>query len=289
MAIRKGLGGPKTPLGKSVVSKNATKSGVYSSTLLLPDESRADFEALKERFRSDLQPKDLIEDTLVDDLVQLAWKKLRLDRFEQMTTFAKLHAPIRDDELARCPKLSMVGLEVVRSLFAMSDGERAEYWEAYQILKTLISQSSITQQDFPPTNHFLKKALESHQERIELQEITGNQEVNDILQEIKIRQKPKIPLESGESMRLRRFVASTIESMRSQVDCLRQYDELLLEWQAIQDERYWALMTSSTVSRAHDDLRRAFYKVLQELRKHRQWKMLSTAITFPPNEPEVPK
>ncbi len=135
--------GPRTPIGKSIVSKNAIKSGVYSSSVLLPNESQADYEHLKNLFWADLKPCDLIEETLVNDLVQLAWKKRRLDRFEQTAMLGQLNAPISEEEIADCPKLSTIGLEAARQLFSMSEDERSKYLEAYQLLQSLFKLKEI--------------------------------------------------------------------------------------------------------------------------------------------------
>jgi hypothetical protein len=64
----KGSGGPQTSSGKAIVSKNAMKSGVYSTARLLPDESALEYENVKNSFWEDLQPQDFIEEMLVNDL-----------------------------------------------------------------------------------------------------------------------------------------------------------------------------------------------------------------------------
>jgi len=276
--------GPRTPMGKSIVSKNAVKSGVYSSAVLLPNESKTDYEHLKNLFWVDLKPCDHIEETLVNDLVQLAWKKRRLDQFEQTALLGRLNAPISEAEIADCPKLSTIGLEAARQLFSMSEGERVEYLQAYQLLQSLFKQKEIRKNDFSLHNMFLTGELEAYLERIELSKITGNKDAKDFVQELNMRLKPTHSFEPHESQRLRLFVANTMETMQSKINYLQRYDELLVEWEAIRDRRYLGLVETGNLSRAHDDLRRAFYKALQEFRKHRHWKQMSLTISLPSTE-----
>ncbi len=76
-------GGPKTPEGKAVASQNATKTGTYSSLVVLPSEDEAEFNALLDQFNRDFHPVDVIEMSLVNELATLTWKKLRLQKLEQ--------------------------------------------------------------------------------------------------------------------------------------------------------------------------------------------------------------
>ncbi len=49
-------GGPKTQAGKLSASGNALKTGVYASSLVLPDEEAADFQKLEGQFFDDFDP-----------------------------------------------------------------------------------------------------------------------------------------------------------------------------------------------------------------------------------------
>ena len=63
MAIPKSKrsGGPKTSSGKLNASKNALKTGAYTSTIVLPGESEEDFEKLHQQFMNDFIPSDVAE------------------------------------------------------------------------------------------------------------------------------------------------------------------------------------------------------------------------------------
>jgi len=64
--------------------KAKNKHGVYSSKVLLPGEKQADYEALRQSYFDEWVPDGVTEQYLVDDLCKLRWKKLRLERYDQV-------------------------------------------------------------------------------------------------------------------------------------------------------------------------------------------------------------
>jgi hypothetical protein len=57
--------GPRTDIGKRVVSGNRVAHGVLSARLLLPDEPADEYQALEDGLRSDLSPIGTLELALV--------------------------------------------------------------------------------------------------------------------------------------------------------------------------------------------------------------------------------
>jgi hypothetical protein len=74
--------GPKTPEGKQVASRNATKLGLFSRELLLRDESEVELHLLARAVRADLQPDGPIEQALVELIISVLWRLRRLLRIE---------------------------------------------------------------------------------------------------------------------------------------------------------------------------------------------------------------
>ena len=74
--------GPKSNLGKSKSSKNATKHGVYAVSTLLPDEDEALFKAIRAEQRSRFPSKSFVDKALVDQLVAELWRLRRISRAE---------------------------------------------------------------------------------------------------------------------------------------------------------------------------------------------------------------
>ena len=70
--------GPRTPAGKARSKYNAVKRGIFSKILLLPNESRSEFESLLNGLRTDLQPEGMFESILVEKLVSHLWRYRRL-------------------------------------------------------------------------------------------------------------------------------------------------------------------------------------------------------------------
>lgn len=83
-------GGPKTELGKYIVSQNAIKHGAYAANPLLPGENRADYDALLESCFKTYKPRGLYEETLVTDLVNAMWRKARFCALQDMITRSHL-------------------------------------------------------------------------------------------------------------------------------------------------------------------------------------------------------
>ena len=65
--------GPKTPEGKAAVRHNATKHGLLSRDVLLPEEDGTALEELSERLRGELQPVGELENLLVDRIIAATW------------------------------------------------------------------------------------------------------------------------------------------------------------------------------------------------------------------------
>jgi hypothetical protein len=70
--------GPRTELGKQRASRNATKHGVFSIVVVLPDESRAEYGGLLAGLREAFQPEGAVEELLVEKLATITWRQRRL-------------------------------------------------------------------------------------------------------------------------------------------------------------------------------------------------------------------
>jgi hypothetical protein len=70
--------GPKTALGKSFSSKNATSHGIFSKAILIDGESMEDFDKLLKGLRQANQPVGELEALLVERLATIAWRQRRL-------------------------------------------------------------------------------------------------------------------------------------------------------------------------------------------------------------------
>ena len=73
-----GATGPRTAQGKERSKRNALKHGIFSQAALLKDESRAEYDALLNDLRENLQPEGALEEALVEKLALGTWRLRRL-------------------------------------------------------------------------------------------------------------------------------------------------------------------------------------------------------------------
>ena len=74
----KGRGGPSRAEGKAISKTNATTHGIFSSVVVLPNESRTDYAALLKGFSEYFLPEGSPESLLVEKLAMLVWRHRRL-------------------------------------------------------------------------------------------------------------------------------------------------------------------------------------------------------------------
>ena len=70
--------GPITESGKFKSSRNATTHGMLSKSIVIEDECAPRFAALPASIRHVLQPRNSIEDGLMEDLATCRWRQRRL-------------------------------------------------------------------------------------------------------------------------------------------------------------------------------------------------------------------
>ena len=74
--------GPRTPEGKNRSRFNAVKHGMTARTIVLPNEDASVLQMRLETWVNDLQPRNDVEKTLVEQAVHASWKLERADRAE---------------------------------------------------------------------------------------------------------------------------------------------------------------------------------------------------------------
>jgi hypothetical protein len=69
--------GPRTEEGKEKSSRNATKFGLFTRHVLLPDEDEAELGALRDGIADRLKPADALEEVYVERVVATTWRLQR--------------------------------------------------------------------------------------------------------------------------------------------------------------------------------------------------------------------
>ena len=74
--------GPKTPEGKAQSSQNSTKHGCRAKkVLILPDETREEYDELRDGWMAEFQPEGHQERRMVEKLILNDWLQLRAERW----------------------------------------------------------------------------------------------------------------------------------------------------------------------------------------------------------------
>jgi hypothetical protein len=91
--------GPKTEPGKARSSRNAVKHGLFCKNVLIPGEDPGEFHSLRDAFLRRLNPRDIVELEVVEDIIAAQWKLKRLRGAEKEAYLDE--AAAMQDELAR--------------------------------------------------------------------------------------------------------------------------------------------------------------------------------------------
>ncbi len=88
--------GPRTVQGKQRSKLNAVKYGLFSKSVLLEWESRAEFDSLLKGLQEHFQPQGTLEAALVENLAVLLWRKRRLLKAESAVISEKREFMLSD-------------------------------------------------------------------------------------------------------------------------------------------------------------------------------------------------
>ncbi len=80
--------GPRTAEGRVIVSRNATKHGIFAAAPVLPGENADEWEAHRGGTVASLAPLGLLEVNLAERIALLLWRLQRLARYEAETVAA---------------------------------------------------------------------------------------------------------------------------------------------------------------------------------------------------------
>ena len=82
--MTKRSGGPKTPEGKAIASRNATKFGLYSESPVLPDvEDEDEWLEHRDGVFGAVAPGNYLEEALAERVAVILWRFKRLVRYER--------------------------------------------------------------------------------------------------------------------------------------------------------------------------------------------------------------
>ena len=118
--------GPQTPEGKARVSQNALQHGLTSARVVVRQDEREEFEALRGSLAAELDPQGAIESLTFDELLHAAWNLKRFRRLEAECSLGTIDDFTDPETTAVLDRLSRY----------QSRAQRA-YYRALQELRTL--------------------------------------------------------------------------------------------------------------------------------------------------------
>lgn len=267
-------GGPKTPEGKLISSRNSLKTGVYSKQQFLPGENPEDFDELKSMFMDDFKPIGVVEASLVHEITVLAWKKLRLERVENQYLYGVLNATPSAEEFfaAGLPRKEDI-VWLLDDLSMMTDSF-IESHQRYLMWAEPAEDEDLTQEDIDRLKDE-DKDLYAYLKR----EAFGRGANSNQVQRIIITwhgqkdEEPELTVSKVKSM-----LKDVIKQSKSVLYVGKQMDQIEEIKQLIRDRRLKNFMESLGPIRAYQDLSRAFFKVLAELRKQQEWRLKNCTL-----------
>jgi hypothetical protein len=275
MVIRKSKrsGGPKTLEGKVASSRNAVKTGSYSSQIALSSEEEADFKAFESEFMNDFEPLGVVESSMVHELAVLAWKKLRLERVEHQLMRDQLKSPITPQEyidagFGREGDLSfaMNRLEQLTPQFVKLHEDELKLARSLRDRRdeTPLETLDLDHPDFYARLHktvknvkragiqvvFVKTGIDDDRDT-KIKKTFADTPIADLNEAL-----DQVILESGAVLHVSKNI-EYIQGLKSK----------------ILDKRLMAMMESATSHRVHEDLGRLFSRRLKELREQQSWRL----------------
>lgn len=272
-------GGPNTPKGKLVCSRNALKSGAYSKQQFLPGENPEDFDALELSFVDCLRPIGMVELTLVHEIALLVWKKKRLERVENQYLLGVLNSKPSVDEffeagLERNKHIANVLSNPFFTTQACVDSHRRylkaiRQWQVLEVTQEVLAEIRTKDPDFyaylvkgtmgEPQHHNVVIFQDDKLGEVRLTVENSLPEIkpDEIISPVDVRKAFGYLTEFSEAVL---YVEENKERLEA-------YENL------IRDRRLKVFMESSGTIRADQELSRSFYKLLAELRKQQEYRL----------------
>ena len=270
---RKRSGGPKTAEGKQLASRNALKTGAYSQMVVLPGEDEHAFNELQNQFLRDFAPQDVAESCMVHDLASLTWKKLRLDQLEHGGLLRSLNAPFTWGDCCDDP-FKESALNRFRDLGETADEQASAYRRTKVVLCGEVGAEEFLQllKEQPLVEAHVEEEAQEEDDPIPRENWTTG----------------SVTFTTGESMPFSRYALQSFINQWKALDWLFENpDKARTRIREIQNARLLRFIERKDLGRVRDDLNRAFYKTLSELRRHQGWRKQTREITVNPTSSDT--
>jgi len=272
MAKSNRTGGPKTDQGKLASSRNAIKTGSYSSLIILPGESEEDFRLLEEQFFKDFSPQDVAQSAMVRSLAVITWKKLRAEKIEHAGLVQALSLPfsLTDVYKLELPFGRHQGSDILNWIRRLDDADIHAWAVAIKLVKQYIDTPPALAQllDLENTCPFLYQYFEDEAGMVGAPNRGPSYWFN-----------AKIETQDGQQHDfIQRYANQFLKVHEVETWSIDHIDDFMQGIKEIKEARLFRFLQQKDTQRVHDDLDRAFYRTLNELRNHQKWRRDESAI-----------
>lgn len=269
-------GGPRTSEGRAIASRNSIKTGAYSTQVILPGESEEEFRELEQCLFDDLRPEGVTEALMAHDLTVITWKKRRLTNTEHAVMMAQLQAPISAEEFfeAGLPRRDEFKW-ALENLDFLTHENLALYERHAELVKGMgreevrAKRIAEIQQNEPVLFERLSRLTLEVLDAVDRNDHDALSPMVSLHAHLQINRNGHIEETISElAVYCEREITAQAEGMRY---AMTHLDVINAIKQLVRDKRHLALVAMGGQSRAMDDLNRAFYRTLKELRTHQEW------------------
>src|SRR5690349_14438396 len=109
--------GPVTPEGKARVAQNATSHGFTSTKLVVRDDQREEFEALRDSLTEQIDPTGAVEEATFQELLHAAWNLHRFRALEAEASTGTLEDFTNPETAALLDRLSRYQVRTQRAYY----------------------------------------------------------------------------------------------------------------------------------------------------------------------------
>lgn len=250
---RKRSGGPRTAEGKAHCSRNALKTGAFSPVTVLPWEKQEDVEALREQFYADFPPADALEASLLDQLITVTWKRLRLRSLESSVLITMMQRPAD----------SLEGHD-----FAW---DRSDEENLFQVATELTESDLKTLQAIV---HSCDQLTEEAIVSVPALEVEHPELFSDLLEHLGLDDSEELASAlEGDPEEWSISLAGARSRAQSLLAAHAGLGERAMRLERYKEKRLLAFLEKGVFDRAGSEVDRAYSRAMTEWRKHREWRV----------------
>jgi hypothetical protein len=250
--------------GLRSAANNATKTGAYAVQVVLPGENASQFEDLEAQLMFDFEPVGMAEVAMVHDLAVLTWKRLRVDRVEHSVMLQMMQLPLLEDDVAQSYGPGFLS----RAMYRLEPYEEVttdEWNDAVELSKQLHAlqlapdssfKVAVIRRKWPQAFAVLVRWADDY-----------DVDIDDVI--------------AGVPTAAPNCEDAIVELLRDTTTVLwlaKNREAIEAAIRRVRDSRLLRYMKSNNTQRAYDDIGRAFYRTLAELRRQQDWRSRRSAI-----------